>query len=183
MHAVFPTPVGVFPSFARKKKLPACLPHARGGVSAAQHIFQAVMRSSPRPWGCFRALECARREVRVFPTPVGVFLSVSALPFRAYGLPHARGGVSPSDDPETLERQSSPRPWGCFCRLVGYNILSRVFPTPVGVFLEKEPVVPFICRLPHARGGVSFFVDVPEKFRQSSPRPWGCFFNTSKSLL
>ncbi|SMG65757.1 hypothetical protein BMETH_387_6 [methanotrophic bacterial endosymbiont of Bathymodiolus sp.] len=37
------------------------------------------------------SLSCARR---VFPTPVGVFLSVRPTDAYRWGLPHARGGVS-----------------------------------------------------------------------------------------
>ena len=54
-QCVFPTPVGVFLSEPRKQVVTNSLPHARGGVSAAQSNLGAAARSSPRPWGCFSA--------------------------------------------------------------------------------------------------------------------------------
>ena len=75
---VFPTPVGVFLElWPSGVGLPG-LPHARGGVSAPQYSAAELERSSPRPWGCFLLGPPALLPVRVFPTPVGVFLRVRA---------------------------------------------------------------------------------------------------------
>ena len=51
---VFPTPVGVFPPRGSSSESTARLPHARGGVSKVNREFRDTIRSSPRPWGCFR---------------------------------------------------------------------------------------------------------------------------------
>ena len=51
----------------------------------------------------------------VFPTPVGVFLRPGGGDGGGGGLPHACGGVSVLKMEFTLELQSSPRLWGCFC--------------------------------------------------------------------
>ena len=53
------------------------------------------------------------------------------------------------------QRVSSPRAWGCFRFSDASALLSAVFPTCVGVFLEivVDAVVKF--SLPHVRGGVS----------------------------
>ncbi len=48
---VFPTPVGVFPRTPSSRRPKSCLPHARGGVSAADAGALDVSGSSPRPWG------------------------------------------------------------------------------------------------------------------------------------
>ena len=91
---VFPTPVGVFLAF----KLAMCrivrLPHARGGVSFPTWGCMTRIRSSPRPWGCFLRGLVHRPQPRVFPTPVGVFLTKLKRSSPKMGLPHARGGVS-----------------------------------------------------------------------------------------
>ena len=134
------------------------------------------IQSSPRPWGCFRSYACGYWHCPVFPTPVGVFLGEvrkGALPF---GLPHARGGVSPSVHDHAFCKQSSPRPWGCFRPLLLKVAIKNVFPTPVGVFLlERSPgFTP--KRLPHARGGVSTPQTWIRLRLSSSPRPWGCFY-------
>ena len=50
--------------------------------------------SSPRSWGCFRNPHGFHPEKKVFPTLVGVFLSVAISSSNAVSLPHARGGVS-----------------------------------------------------------------------------------------
>ena len=72
----------------------ASLPHARGGVSVIDSQALTVGRSSPRPWGCFWDLRDGSKPIRVFPTPVGVFLTCICQPGQMAGLPHARGGVS-----------------------------------------------------------------------------------------
>ena len=50
-------------------------------------------RSSPRSWGCFWPAPRPCLDHQVFPTFVGVFLSVSASAACSEGLPHALGGV------------------------------------------------------------------------------------------
>ena len=50
---------------------------------------------------------------------------------------------------------SSPRPWGCFQRRKNDGDDVYVFPTPVGVFLNRNAHIGFSLSLPHARGGVS----------------------------
>ena len=153
--AVFPTPVGVFPSARSARSSAISLPHARGGVSSTVSVGDLVLVSSPRPWGCFPFHLTGERHAQVFPTPVGVFLHPGAKLPLPMGLPHARGGVSASQFLPPEQRQ--------------------VFPTPVGVFLRarRRPASP--GRLPHARGGVSIAAEAARQQAQSSPRPWGCF--------
>ena len=55
---VFPTPVGVFPIMARRRRRYSRLPHARGGVSPSFSHYSIVKESSPRPWGCFSRRSC-----------------------------------------------------------------------------------------------------------------------------
>ena len=111
----------------------------------------------------------------VFPTPVGVFPGSSLALRLAASLPHARGGVSLSDEPPNDNGASSPRPWGCFrtssCRITS----TTVFPTPVGVFPRRQRGPRRTPRLPHARGGVSDVGIDEATGKGSSPRPWGCF--------
>ena len=153
--AVFPTPVGVFPSPPSRKR--------------------AAPKSSPRPWGCFCAQRACRAGCEVFPTPVGVFPSRGRGCIRRGCLPHARGGVSHLPRPFVKGVASSPRPWGCFFAASYINWSRTVFPTPVGVFLSRcaHPQAP--PSLPHARGGVSSQGELSPLERGSSPRPWGCF--------
>ena len=115
-------------------------------------------RSSPRPWGCFSLSERRREFAGVFPTPVGVFLTL-ALGHARHGLPHARGGVSFWR--VYAAAGSSPRPWGCFWSSF-LAILTH--------------------RLPHARGGVSELDSLPAPYR-SSPRPWGCFLEMPQGSI
>ncbi len=174
-HAVFPTPVGVFPTTVTGASPAARLPHARGGVSNRALGLLAVRLSSPRPWGCFQRVTGSPCRCHVFPTPVGVFPPDTATRFPFLCLPHARGGVSGSLDVGACLGESSPRPWGCFFFDNRYLIRSVVFPTPVGVFLWPHLWIRPSWRLPHARGGVSAIRADQVKAGQSSPRPWGCF--------
>ncbi len=90
-------------------------------------------------------------------------------------LPHARGGVSIFPPKEVLQELSSPRPWGCFHVPERGRQAPGVFPTPVGVFLNRSRAAPVSSGLPHARGGVSGRSGRVRVAFQSSPRPWGCF--------
>ncbi len=112
----------------------------------------------------------------VFPTPVGVFLPAQAWAPRQSGLPHARGGVSIFISRKANHRSSSPRPWGCFEIKAITELEGSVFPTPVGVFLNKQIALVTGIRLPHARGGVSAPFPALMETMESSPRPWGCFY-------
>ena len=175
LPAVFPTPVGVFPSRLAPVPGRSGLPHARGGVSAiiTTHINPA--QSSPRPWGCFRASHPCAADDRVFPTPVGVFPSADAATIAIASLPHARGGVSITTSTPPIRGRSSPRPWGCFLQERVALQVDDVFPTPVGVFLASLIADGTLCGLPHARGGVSLARRRYSVLNWSSPRPWGCF--------
>ena len=105
--------------------------------------------------GVFLSVRRRRGLSPVFPTCVGVFL-FEALLVRVEGsLPHVRGGVS------RHFRNSRE--------------LFPVFPTCVGVFLIHANLLYAARCLPHVRGGVS--VPDPRFQRQgtSSPRAWGCF--------
>ncbi len=132
-------------------------------------------RSSPRPWGCFSPRVIAREMEKVFPTPVGVFPTMSLTLPMGESLPHARGGVSIKGTVCSDQPKSSPRPWGCFHPLLLRTRQPSVFPTPVGVFLETVGQFILIDSLPHARGGVSMPGIIGVEKGKSSPRPWGCF--------
>ncbi len=152
---VFPTPVGVFPGSGLPSALRRRLPHARGGVSSALRFDEKNIQSSPRPWGCFLYINRSTQSRRVFPTPVGVFLSSMVGASGSAGLPHARGGVSQGEIITHEVERSSPRPWGCFLCCAHHQDCRR--------------------RLPHARGGVSAILATLYPTAMSSPRPWGCF--------
>ena len=111
---VFPTPVGVFPTYAGAVAFSCGLPHARGGVSIRQARKYLVFVSSPRPWGCFCCWYSLSSSCGVFPTPVGVFPAHPHSTKTHARLPHARGGVSQLANNSLIRPESSPRPWGCF---------------------------------------------------------------------
>ncbi len=133
---VVPTPVGVFLNDTYLYIHPIRRPHARGGVSWRVVTVVAVIRSSPRPWGCFSGSESGRHHSGVVPTPVGVFLHSTLLAPSLLRRPHARGGVSDTPRSITPFRTSSPRPWGCFSFASGQEAFTLVVPTPVGVFVS-----------------------------------------------
>ena len=91
---VFPTLVGVFLGDQLCDLCHYRLPHARGGVSDVVINVAAILKSSPRSWGCFHHGGFRVVLVYVFPTLVGVFLTLKDKRQLSLGLPHARGGVS-----------------------------------------------------------------------------------------
>ena len=75
---VFPTCVGVFPRGERARPAGSRLPHVRGGVSLHLGDEADYGLSSPRAWGCFASMSFIDCWLTVFPTCVGVFLSLGA---------------------------------------------------------------------------------------------------------
>ncbi len=128
------------------------LPHARGGVSSGHSARRPIQQSSPRPWGCFQSRWRCSGTSRVFPTPVGVFPQPRLEGVGGRCLPHARGGVSTSPSVRCRWPWSSPRPWGCFSDERQTRRNAEVFPTPVGVFLQRQVEHKRIASLPHTRG-------------------------------
>ena len=74
-----------------------------------------------------------------------------------------------------VSHESSPRPWGCFPVPRPVHVERAVFPTSVGVFPDFDREEEEALGLPHVRGGVSIRIAVGKKWKESSPRPWGCF--------
>ena len=151
------------------------LPHVRGGVSVSSVSEGIPAVSSPRAWGCFCYHFCHPCWEIVFPTCVGVFLSVYSRTRQETGLPHVRGGVSDMDTSIQVLERSSPRAWGCFMPKLHPPAPPTVFPTCVGVFLMAVMAEAEADSLPHVRGGVSAEKEAAIKNAESSPRAWGCF--------
>ena len=177
---VFPTLVGVFLLSFYTAGPKWRLPHARGGVSDKQRHAQQIPASSPRSWGCFHGRFGRKSGKSVFPTLVGVFLSVKGVSGRGPRLPHARGGVSGRYLVPHFPLKSSPRSWGCFRTMQNSSAVNEVFPTLVGVFLSDNFANHLVPGLPHARGGVSIEERAMTRQFRSSPRSWGCFLQWSR---
>ncbi len=146
-----------------------------GGVSGEMIKLLDLLESSPRVWGCFRATEFCSHATGVFPTCVGVFLAQAADNLKDKSLPHVCGGVSTSVLPLITRGRSSPRVWGCFLGMVSNLRCCNVFPTCVGVFPERDHIIPLCDGLPHVCGGVSVIRPCRRLKTRSSPRVWGCF--------
>lgn len=153
-RSVFPTPVGVFLDQSCGAPRSDRLPHACGGVSNAGRHPHSEEKSSPRLWGCFRRPAPLSARPAVFPTPVGVFLSILIIGLIQLSLPHACGGVSPPLSPCGDWLSSSPRLWGGFYQARVRSGRWAVFPTPVGGAAAEATL---------------------EAIQKSSPHTWGCF--------
>ncbi len=112
----------------------------------------------------------------MFPTVVSLGRSRSR-------LPHAGGGVSHFFLIHHVSLLSSPRRWGCFLKVLKEIGRAFVFPTQVGVFLQRCFVLLVACCLPHAGGGVSCGVVINKSVTASSPRRWGCFPPVNSTTL
>jgi hypothetical protein len=112
--------------------------------------------SSSRAWGCFFRSFVTSCGYQVFLTRVGVFLHRYWILRPPRGLPHARGGVSGLMCNPKFFSKSSSRAWGCFSSSPLSASSSGVFPTRVGVFLQRIGAELAWNCLPHARGGVSY---------------------------
>ncbi len=164
--------------FLRRRARPfytSSLPHMRGGVSNNLYPFDSLSSSSPHAWGCFSHRRKSTGLKKVFPTCVGVFLSLITRRKRMHCLPHMRGGVSELIQSLESAGESSPHAWGCFRveRFMSNSI--TVFPTCVGVFPAFQSRSDLMVCLPHMRGGVSSIICGGIALRVSSPHAWGCF--------
>ena len=112
------------------------------------------MTFSPHTWGCTYRRDHKRQPRYVFPTHVGVYLTVDGDFRELKGFPHTRGGVPRM----ALDRHCQP----------------SVFPTHVGVYLVKTPLKHLSCSFPHTRGGVPWYANFLEEWREFSPHTWGC---------
>ena len=130
---------------------------------------------SPLTWGCFPVVLAAACSCVVFPTHVGVFLSISPAPTSASSFPHSRGGVSQKCRLVQNACKFSPLTWGCFCNRFLAGDAVAVFPTHVGVFPNLVDVVLISLGFPHSRGGVSGYCRMRCRMRWFSPLTWGCF--------
>ena len=172
---VFPTHVGVFLVRIQRIHISSCLPHACGGVSSLKTLIDSDKPSSPRMWGCFFIRKKIQVTNGVFPTHVGVFLTMNCIMDILLCLPHACGGVSSRHGLSDPTRTSSPRMWGCFPDEFPFFLSASVFPTHVGVFPRRWRSFFSHLSLPHACGGVSPTDHSPSNPTESSPRMWGCF--------
>ncbi len=111
---VFPTQVGVFPYLTGGEDEAFRLPHTGGGVSKNPSIEGLLFESSPHRWGCFLTQRHSGRNAGVFPTQVGVFLTIPPEAWSMQGLPHTGGGVSNDTTGSVVDAGSSPHRWGCF---------------------------------------------------------------------
>ena len=116
-------------------------------------LFNNMLVSSPREWGCF----------------------CNTMIQGGGCLPHASGGVSLSIRKKVEPFLSSPREWGCFSHTLHLRHKIKVFPTRVGVFLIRSLLNRVSLSLPHASGGVSYSFSFCRTHQKSSPREWGCF--------
>ena len=126
--------VGVFPLLLHVLLLLLRLPHARGGVSAANGFHASLRGSSPCTWGCFHGPVISDTSAKVFPMHVGVFPWRKIPDGVTSSLPHARGGVSSWAGHSRRRKRSSPCTWGCFWRVSCFRSALSVFPMHVGVF-------------------------------------------------
>ncbi len=111
----------------------------------------------------------------IFPTRVGVFLPLQQVHQVARNFPHASGGVSSKHHQHFYYVRFSPREWGCFYILASSSLPGFIFPTRVGVFLERHYCGMSDCNFPHASGGVSIKRYIHQRMGLFSPREWGCF--------
>ena len=66
----------------------------RGGVSIGNYFNNDGGKYSPHAWGCFYSTTVIPAGEYVFPTCVGVFLTLLSIPSSGLRIPHMRGGVS-----------------------------------------------------------------------------------------
>ena len=90
---------------------------------------------SPHTWGCTWPYPKTNIAKYVFPTHVGVYLSVVRSWRCIARFPHTRGGVPNLNWKTIVEPLFSPHTWGCTFPVAVSGLSFQVFPTHVGVYL------------------------------------------------
>ena len=89
---VFPTRVGVDLGIRRLRVYLPSFPHTRGGGPRHTENTTAALEFSPHAWGWTDLLTVSNSLPNVFPTRVGVDLSLGTIWFAVQRFPHTRGG-------------------------------------------------------------------------------------------
>ena len=149
-------------------------PHTRGDVPELARKGESVRGFSPHAWGCSVLQTAANRNLPVFPTRVGMFLSRTDVPRLSSRFPHTRGDVPWSCKKKGGKSEFSPHAWGCSGQQSDQNLTCWVFPTRVGMFRACARAWPPRRSFPHTRGDVPWRVTVSGKPFSFSPHAWGC---------
>ena len=129
---------------------------------------------SPHTWGCTYQTESSTESPTVFPTHVGVYLSLILMVTRAKRFPHTRGGVPNIWGSSPTILTFSPHTWGCTLKPLTDAFGGLVFPTHVGVYLILTRFSACGLGFPHTRGGVPSSVSSTASSAWFSPHTWGC---------
>ena len=171
---VFPTYVGMFRRTTSRSSTRTRFPHVCGDVPS-QLAFRAVSAGfSPRMWGCSEGRGGGAQVAGVFPTYVGMFRVSTVGCDWGPRFPHVCGDVPARFIKVSIDRQFSPRMWGCSGGRAAWNRGSPVFPTYVGMFRRGAMASRSGSRFPHVCGDVPARPANGKPFPEFSPRMWGC---------
>ena len=151
----------------------ARFPHARGDGPGYIMSCDGNCAFSPRPWGWSAAGNPASWCLRVFPTPVGMVLSMGSGAGITLSFPHARGDGPAIEFGAESIKMFSPRPWGWSAPSVLPPTSGGVFPTPVGMVRCRNSLKCTPPSFPHARGDGPCNGNTAPLYLAFSPRPWG----------
>ena len=168
-----PTPVGNAGCRCVQSTWMAVHPHARGERICSRRRVMEPFGSSPRPRGTPAAGRRQAGRRRFIPTPVGNTPPTAPLTRRWTVHPHARGERARRCRASTVNRGSSPRPWGTRCCCGCRRTTRRFIPTPVGNAPSKQSRQRKSAVHPHARGERPCRRCSAGNPNGSSPRPWG----------
>ena len=135
--------------------LEPCLPgfpHTRGDGPSPGITGTVLTRFSPHTWGWTYVPVQFLEYTGVFPTHVGMDLTSFGRKLPLLSFPHTRGdGPSYEMTPPPYQR-FSPHTWGWTYVYKQKTSKESVFPTHVGMDLDKRNSVFMLCRFPHTRG-------------------------------
>ena len=181
---VFPTHVGVILLPIHEEAGKKCIPHTCGGDPKNNRILLPLSQYSPHMWGWSFKHWVTGEVLPVFPTHVGVILRRAINFLAMFCIPHTCGGDPKQHCSRQWCKEYSPHMWG-WSRMesVTRSVVS-VFPTHVGVILNRIHFPIEGTSIPHTCGGdPSPHLEVVNKARYS-PHMWGwsCCWATSSHV-
>jgi len=152
---------------------PRCFPHTRGDGPKHLAMWNWLYQFSPHTWGWTSMVESGQLTSRVFPTHVGMDHIIPQPIQLMQGFPHTRGDGPLLKLGLSLPEVFSPHTWGWTLVLNQSLGMDFVFPTHVGMDLDRSQ--PGYCRrcFPHTRGDGPKWEKVIDIIVQFSPHTWG----------
>ncbi len=170
---IFPTRVGMVRPPVWAWLTYKNFPHTRGDGPPHQRVDDDALTFSPHAWGWSSKCFVVSPSPGIFPTRVGMVLTIVERLAPSANFPHTRGDGPHSYSKIFADKAFSPHAWGWSWLKFRWRIERRIFPTRVGMVLMQSAMLAAQQDFPHTRGdGPSIGLRLGHCLK-FSPHAWG----------